>query len=45
MGKVLICCIRSYPDKAEREGWTKALFPDSKTKRLSGLDIPVPNKK
>ena len=36
MGKFLIGCSGwSYPDKAEKGGWTKAFYPDSKTKRLS----------
>ena len=35
--------MQTQPKK--RGGWTGAFYPDSKTKRLSGLDIPVPNKK
>jgi uncharacterized protein YecE (DUF72 family) len=36
LGRVLIGCSGwSYPDKAENGGWTKAFYPDTKTKRLS----------
>ena len=46
MGELLLGCSGwSYADPPEKGGWTGAFYPDSKTRRLSGLDIPVPNKK
>lgn len=36
MGELLLGCSGwSYPDPAEKGGWTKAFYPDSKTKRLA----------
>ena len=36
MGELILGCSGwSYPDPAEKGGWTKAFYPDSKTRRLA----------